>query len=170
MKEKITAFIDTLIIYDYILFGSSFVLFIIFIIISILARKKLLLAVFFVLISFGILILGPSIGYIKMHEYLFKNTTTLKSQKRLEYTNAIVVRGTLQNESKKDFSSCSITASVHKVSKNPIKKHLYKFKTLKKMSIVVEDIAKGESIDFKILVEPFTYKKDYNITLGAKCR
>ncbi len=170
MKAKLTAFLDTLIIYDYILFGATFVLFILFIILSIALRKKVLLAAFLALLSFALLILGPTLGYVKTHEYLFKNSTTLISQKRLEFVSAIVVKGSLVNESKFNFSSCKITASVHKNSKNELKKYLYKFKTIKKASILEEDIAKGETIDFKIIVESFTYSKDYNISLGAKCK
>ena len=170
MKAKITAFIDSLILYDYILFGSVFVLFILFIILAIILRKKVFLAVFLFLFSFLLLILGPTLGYIKMHEYLFKNSTTLLSQKKLEFVEAIVVKGSLSNESKFDFSSCLITAKVHKSSKNSFKKYLYQFKSIKKMSILQEDIARGETINFKLIVEPFTYSKDYNISLGAKCK
>lgn len=170
MKGKITAFIDGLIMYDYILFGAVFVLFILLIILSILLRKKVFFALFLFLLSFSLLLLGPTLGYQKMHEYLFKNSTKLLSEKRLEFVNAIVVKGSLTNESKLNFTSCLITAKVHKVSKNELKKYIYQFKTIKKMSILEENIGKGETINFKIIVEPFTYSKDYNISLGAKCK
>ena len=170
MKAKITAFIDGLILYDYILFGAVFGLFILFIILSIVLRRKMALAIFLVLFAFTLLIAGPSIGYIKMHEYLFKNSTSLTSQKKLEFVNAVVVKGSLKNESNRNFSSCKITAKIHKASKNSLKNYIYQFKTLKKGSIIRESIAKGESIDFKIIVEPFRYSKDYNISVGAKCK
>ena len=170
VKEKITAFINELITYDYILFGSVFVLFLLFIILAIVLRKKVALSIFLILLSFCILFLGPTLGYVKMHEYLFKNSTQLLSQKRLSFTPAIVVNGTLLNESKFDFTSCEITASVYKSSKNIIKKHIYPLKPLKKMSILEENILKGETRGFKIIVEPFTYKKDYNISIKASCK
>ena len=169
MQSKIQAFLDTLIIYDYILFGASFVLFILFIILGIILRKKIVLAIFFILLGFFTLILAPTIGRMQMHNYLFSNTLTLSSQKKLEFTKAIVVKGSLENTSKFNFSSCKITANVHKVSKSEIKNYILKFKTIKKMSILEEDIPKATSINFKIIVEPFTYSRDYNITLGAKC-
>ena len=161
---------DTLIIYDYILFGASFGLFLLFIVLTILLRRKTFLATLFGVLSFSILILGPTLGYVKLHEHLFKNTIKLTSQKRLEFIDAIVVKGTLSNESEFDFSSCKISANVHKQSKNPLKNYIYKFKTLKKMSIIEDNVIKNQTIDFKIIVEPFTYAKDYNITLGAKCK
>lgn len=170
MKEKITAFIDNLIVYDYILFGGAFVLFILFIILGIVLRKKIGLAIFLILLAFSILLLAPSIGYIKMHEYLFKNTTLITSQKKLEFTKAIVIKGSLVNESKFDFKICKITANVHRVSKNKYKNYLYQFKTIQKSSILREDILKGETINFKFFVDPFTYSRDYNLTIGAKCK
>ena len=32
------------------------------------------------------------------------------------------------------------------------------------------DIVKDELREFKIIVEPFTYTKDYNISIGASCK
>nr|WP_321266667.1 DUF2393 domain-containing protein [uncultured Sulfurimonas sp.] len=170
MKSKITAFINGLITYDYILFGAVFGLFILFIVLGILLRKKTLLAIILIIISFSILFLGPTLGYIKMHEYLFKNTTQLTSQKKLNYTNAIVVKGSVKNDSKFNFKSCTISASALKVSKNEFKTYIYSFKPLAKMSILEEDIKIGETRDFKLFIEPFTYSKDYNISIGSKCR
>jgi len=170
MKEKITTFINGLITYDYILFGSVFGVFLLFLILAILARNKVGLSIFLILLSFIILALGPTLGYIKMHEYLFKNSTKLTSQKKLEFVKAVVVKGTLTNESERNFSSCKITAKAHKVSKNDLKNYIYQFRTLKRMSIIKENIQKGETINFKILIEPFTYSKNYNISLEAKCK
>ncbi len=170
MKAKITTFIDGLIIYDYILFGSVFALFILFIVLGIVLRRKIALAIFLIFLAFIILFSGPTIGYIKMHEYLFKNSVELMSQKKLNFTEAVVVKGKLTNESKKIFKSCKITASAHKVSKKKLKTFIYSFKSFKKMSIIEGDIAVGQVREFKIIVEPFTYSKDYNISLEAKCR
>jgi len=170
IQEKITVFMDELIKYDYILFGSVFILFILFIILAIVLRKKAGLSIFLILLSFLILTVGPTLGYIKMHEYLFKNSCELISQKKLSFTPAVVVKGSITNESKVDFSSCRITASLYKSSKNIIKKYIYPLKPLKKMSILVENINRGETQEFKIIVEPFTYSKDYNISIKASCK
>jgi hypothetical protein len=170
MENKITAFIDELIIYDYILFGAVIGVFFLLIIFAILLRKKSTLAMFTTLLALLVLLLGPTLGYIQMHQYLYKNSIKLVSQKKLEFVEAIVVKGTLSNESERDFESCKITANVHKVSKNSFKNYIYQFKTLKKMSILKENIPKGSTTNFKILVEPFRYSRDYNISLGANCK
>ncbi len=170
MKEKITAFIDNLIVYDYILFGSVFLIFILLIVLSILLRRKVILSIFLLLLSFVLLILGPTLGYIKMHQYLYKNSVELLSQKKLHFTKAVVVKGVLTNESKFDFIECKITASAYKVSGNAFKDYLFPFNPFKKMSILEENIPKDETRAFKIIVEPFTYTKEYNISVAASCR
>jgi len=170
MKVNIKNFIDGLISYDYILFGSSVALFILFIILAILLRRKVVVALFFVLLAFASFLLGPTLGYLEMHKFLFKNNTELISQKKLHFSKAVVVKGKLTNESNFDFTSCKITANAFKVTANKYKNYIYKLKPFKKMSIVEKDIKKGETREFKIIVEPFTYKRDYNISLGASCR
>jgi len=171
LKHKIIAFIDGLIPYDYILFGSVFFLFIVLIILAILLRRKMGLAVSLVLLAFAIFFLGPTLGYIEMHKYLYKNSLTLDSYKKLHFSQAVVVKGSLKNESKFDFKECKITAFVYKKSKNKYKNYIFKLKPLQKMSILLqEDIPKGASQKFKIIVEPFTYKRDFSLSLKADCK
>ena len=170
MKLKIQNFIDGLIPYDYILFGSVLALFVLFIVLAILLRKKITLALFLVLLAFATFLLGPTLGYVTMHKFLFKNHTELISQKKLNFSQAVVVKGTITNDSNFDFKSCRITASAYKVTPNKYKNYVYKLKPFKKMSIFENDIKKGETREFKIIVEPFTYNRDYNISLGANCK
>jgi len=168
--DKITAFINELIMYDYILFGSLLLIFILLIFLGIIMRRKTAIAVLIILLAFITLVVGSTFGYITMHQFLFKNTTSIISQKKLTYTKAIVVYGEIKNLSKNNFKNCKITAKVYKVSGNEIKDYLLKFKPITKMSIIEYDIPKGQQRDIKFIIEPFTYSKDYNISLGASCR
>jgi len=170
MTDNLTTFIDGLIIYDYILFGSVFAVFLLLTILGIVLRHKKALAIFLIFISFTTLIAGSTVGYIKMHQFLYKNTISLLSQKQLTYTKAVIVHGTVKNISKFNFKNCKLTASAYKVSGNSFKDYLFKFNPFKKMSILENDILKGQDREFKIIIEPFTYSKDYNISLGADCR
>ena len=79
MKAKITAFIDGLIIYDYILFGSVFALFILFIILAIVLRKKVALAVFLTLFSFIFLFVGFILRCINFYLKILHNLSLKKS-------------------------------------------------------------------------------------------
>ena len=168
--DKLSSFIDNLIPYDYLLFGGSFVLFILFMILGIILNHKTFISVFFFILSFSIIIFAPTIGYVKMHEYLFKNETKIVSLKKLHYTKAVVINASLKNTSKRDFDVCKLSFEAYRVSGNMIKDYIYKFKPLKKMSILEYDIVKGTQIDIKAILEPFTYKKDYNISVEASCR
>jgi hypothetical protein len=170
MKINLQNFIDGLIMYDYILFSGVLLLFVLFIILAILLRKKTFLAIFLVLFAFATFLLGPTVGYLAMHKFLFKNHTELLSYKKLHFTPAVVVEAKITNQSKFDFKSCKITASAYKVTSNKYKNYIYKFKPFKKMSIFEEGIKKGQTREFKIIVEPFTYEKDFNISLGADCK
>lgn len=170
MKEKILAFVHHFLIYDYILFGVAFTLFLLFIILAILLRNRLGIAIFFVLLGFTFLIAGPTVGYIELHKYLFKNSTKLISQKKLNFVDAIVVHATLSNESKFNFTECRVVATVYKSTSNRLKNYIYKIKPLKHSALILHNIPKGTTREFKLFVEPFRYSKEYNLTLGASCR
>lgn len=165
----ISKFINNLIAYDYVLFGSLFVLFIIFVSVGIILRRKTLLAIFIIVFAFITLFAGSIFGYIEMHQYFFKNETTIISQKKLSFTKAVVVYAKLKNTSDRDFKSCKITATAYKVSNNEIKNYLLKFKPIIKMSILENDILKGQEREVKFIIEPFTYTNDYNVSIGADC-
>ncbi len=171
MKQKLIAFIDTLILYDYILFGAVGVLFILFLILAILLRHKTALSVLSVLIAFLILILGPTLGYIKMHQFLYKNEVNITKVQKLEFTDALLIEGTLKNNSKMDFLTCNIKVAAYKVTGNKIKDILYPFKPFKKASLKLDTMIKPkQSKKFKLFLEPFHYSKEYNLSTGANCR
>ena len=170
MSLRITNFINEMILYDYLLFGGVLTVFLLFLILAVIFRRKLTLALMLILLGFITLFFGSIFGYIKMHEYIFKNTTSIVSQKKLTFTKAVVVYGTIKNDSKRDFSSCDITASIYKTSKNKIKDYLFKFKPISKMSIIEKDILQGETKEIKFLIEPFTYLGDYNVSIKGDCK
>ena len=170
MKQKIITFINGLVSYDYILFGGIFILFLLLLIITLLLRKRPMLSVITLLLSLSVLFAGPFVGYIKLHDYLYKHSCAVTDIKELQFSPALVVTGTITNESKKDFSTCKITANVYKVSHNAILDKIFPFNPFKKMSIIEDNITKDETRTVKIIVEPFHYQKDYNVSLGADCR
>lgn len=170
MKEIIDAVLDALIVQDYILFGSVFVLFIVLMILAVLLRNKKSVSRLIATLSFLILFLGPTIGYIQMHKYLFKNEVELVSEQKLEFTKAIVVHGKITNASKKDFKRCVITATAYKKTSNEYKNYILRLKPIRKSSIVERDIQKDQVIEFKMFIEPFTYSNDYEVDLEASCK
>lgn len=171
MKTKIIDFINHLIIYDYLLFGGIFVLFLLLLVLAIALKNKLGLAIFLVLLAFGVLTAGPVAGYMTLHNYLFKNHITLYEVKALEFTEALLIKGDINNTSKRPFKECTLHAGVYKVTHNRYLDKLYLQFPFKKSSLkLTEAIAPGESQPFKLFVEPFRYTKDYNITIKGECR
>ena len=171
MKAKIIDFIHHLLIYDYLLFGGIFILFLLLLILAIVLRNKMGLAIFLVFIAFGVLTAGPVVGYLVLHNYLFKHALTIKEVKALQFTEALLVKGDINNTSKRTFKECTIHARVYKVSHNKYLDPIYPYIPFKKGSITLqENIQPGKSAPFKLFVEPFRYSKDFNLTYKAECR
>jgi hypothetical protein len=171
MKAAIQNFIHNLIIYDYFLFGGIILLFILLLFLAIVLRQHMRWAIFFVVLAFGVLTVAPVAGYIALHHYLFKHTLVIHEVKALEYTKALLIKGDINNTSKRTFKECTLHAGVFKVSHNKYIDPVYPYIPFKKGSLRVKmDIRPGESAPFKLFVEPFRYTKDYNVTLKAECR
>lgn len=170
MRGVIAEFIKSITLYDYILFGSLFFLFIVLIIIGIIIRRRTIIAVLTIVFAFVQLIVGSTYGYTKLHAYIYKNEIEITTQKKLNFTQAIVIEGVLKNTSEKDFQSCKIEAKVCKKSKYKIKEFILGLKPVSKMFIIEENIPKAAQREFKMIVEPFTYPHDYNVTVKAKCK
>ncbi|WP_428739147.1 DUF2393 domain-containing protein [Sulfurimonas sp.] len=170
MGSRLQNFVNGLISQDYMLFLSVLFVFLFIIILAVLLRNRLKIAVFLVFLAFGVIIAGPTYGYVKMHKYLFKNSVELLEQKKLSFVEAVVVKGKVTNLSQRDFKECKITASVYKMTANKYKNYIYQLKPFQKVSIVTGNILQGDTKEFKIIVEPFRYQKDYNISLEGDCK
>lgn len=171
MKTRIIDFIHHLLVYDYLLFGGIFILFLLLLILAIALRNKMGLAIFLVFVAFGVLTLGPVAGYIALHQYLFKYSITIHEEKALEFTEALLIKGDINNTSKRPFKECTVHAGVYKVTHNQYLDRIYPFIPFKKGSLTItQDLAPGESAHFKLFIEPFRYAKDFNVTYKAECR
>jgi hypothetical protein len=171
MKAHLQDFIHHLIIYDYFLFGGIVVLFILLLILAIILRHKMGIAIFLVFVAFGVLTVGPVGGYIALHQYLFKHTIVIREVKALQFTEALLIKGDINNTSKRPFSECTLHAGVYKVSHNQYLDKVYPYIPFKKSSLKIQKTLKpGQTEAFKLFVEPFRYSKDYNITLKGECR
>ena len=171
MKSTIIDFIDHLLIYDYLLFGGIILLFILLLLVAVVLRERLALGVFMVVTAFTVLTAGSYAGYIMMHQYLFKNKVSLSEVKALEFTEALLIRGEITNLSKRTFTECTLKTGVYKVTHKPYVDSIYPYFPFRKSSLhLKETIKPGETVPFKLFVEPFRYSKDYNTTVKAECR
>ena len=170
MRSELRQFIEGLLPYDYILFGGSLLLFLLFVILAVVKRDRVGIALFFIIIAIVVITFVPTYGYVKLHESLFANTVELMSQKRLQFVEALVLKGKLTNRSQRDFSECKITAKLYPITKNKYKNYILEFKPFQKMSIVERDIPKAKTKEFKMIVEPFHYRYKFGVQLKADCR
>lgn len=170
MKEKLLTFLHTLTPYDFLYFGAVFLIFVLLVLITLLLRRKMTLALFVLLLAILDISLGPTFGFGYFHSYLFKNKITITKAKKLHFVEAVVIEGKLKNDSKFDFKSCRLQATIYKETHNKYKNLLFRLKPLKHSSITINDIPKGADVEFKFLIEPFTYKKDINVSVEGICK
>ena len=120
--------------------------------------------------SFVTLIGAPIGGYIYIHDTLYKNKISDLKIKRLEFSEALVVKGKVTNYGKERFHKCTISTSVFKKGNNFLQRFVYPLKPIQKMSIVQsKSLDINQSFKFKMILEPFTYSKEYNVSVKAKC-
>lgn len=170
LKEMIQAFVRSLHPYDYILFGISGALFVLILLLAIVLRKKTGFSLFLVLLSFIIIIAGPIAGYQYIHSTIYKTELSEVTIKRLEFSEAVIIKGSLKNLGKQSYTNCKISAHAYKGADNFLEELVHPLKPFQKMSIVqTERLEIDQSRDFKIILEPFTYSKEYNISIKANC-
>ena len=170
VKTAILDFFNTLSVYDYVGFIITIVLFTLFLILALLLRRRTKLSMIFVVIAFIFFFAGPSAAHIFVKKTIFKSTPTLGEVKKLVYSDTLLIKGALFYIGQKDANHCKVEAHVHKRSTNSIKDFAYDLKTYKLGSDTIDKkFTKGDRVDFKIVIEPFTYKGDYNITLNSGC-
>jgi len=163
-------FVNSLHTYDYILFSASGVVFILLLFLAILLREKTKISLLLVLLSFTSLIAGPIFGYQYIHSKLYGYTITNIQVKELEFSEALVIKGTLTNHGTQTFSKCNIKAITYKGANNFLEEIVYPFKPFNKKSIIKqESLDINKSLDFKLILEPFTYSKEYNVSIKAEC-
>lgn len=171
MKKHILEFLHSLSLYDYLLFGGIVFLFLFLLILAILFRHKQTLAISLVLLAFMTLLIGPFGGYIALHALMYKHTITLTTVKDLTYTEALLIKGDINNTSKLTFKECTLRVGVSKIS--PIKplNKLYPYVPFRRETIIIDGpIEPKDSKTFKLLIQPFHYTKRHSVTVLGQCR
>jgi len=89
---------------------------------------------------------------------------------KLNYLPELIIKGHLINIGKVDYHGCTIEAKILKSDPNRYKNILYSLKPLYKKSIYLDkNVSIKERVDFKMVIENFVYKKDFNVTLSGVC-
>lgn len=171
MKKHVIDFLHTLNPYDYLLFGGIIFFFLFLLILSILLRHKQTLALILVILALLTLLIGPIGGYIALHALMYKHTITLTTVKDLTFTEALLIKGDINNTSKQTFKECTLYVGVSKIS--PIKplNKLYPYLPFRRQTITIKGpIEPKNSETFKLLIQPFHYTKPHSVTVLGHCR
>lgn len=173
MQEKVTQFLynfaDALTIYDYLGFALLLLLFLLFIVIAILARARVSTALFFSLLAFMLLTVGP-FGVKAGFDYLIRaNDVQISNFKKLIYSDSVAVEGKLTNIGKIDFSKCLVRINIVKDVENEYLQHLYNLKPLATKMIELNKIAMNDSKSFQIVIDEFTLQKDFSVIAKGEC-
>ena len=171
LKESLLTYIDHLLIYDYMAFGWLILIFLLLLFLSLgILRKKPILALFLIIFDFCFLIIAPFAIKWYLDDKLRPNETETTLIKQLKYSDALIVEGNVTNNSKFDFVTCKTHVDILKDYKNEYKNKLSFINPLIKRSILLKTPPKkAEKVTFRIVISPFEYKADFNVTAYSEC-
>lgn len=170
MKDIIISFIHNLVLYDYLLFGAIFAIFLLLVILIIVIRHHTILALLMLFIAILFLFISPIFGYIKLNHLLYNHTCTLTKVQQLKFSPALLIKGKITNLSNKTFKKCAITASISKTMHYKFINKLFALNPFQTMSIIKYNIKPTNSKKIQMIIQPFTAKGTYQVSLKAVCR
>jgi len=156
-------------IYDYLGLALLFLLFLLCILLAIFAKNKAGLALFFALIAFSLLIAGPFGIKIAFDSIIRANTIEINSIQKLNFSDALVIDGTVTNRGKVDFSKCDIKVFITKEHSNNYLQMLYNLKPIMTHKHTVEEIKILESVSFNIVIDNFKLENGFIVTAKGEC-
>ena len=169
-KFILTRFFDTIGTYDYIGFFLSIFLFLLFLIIYLLLRKHIKRSIFLAIIGFSFLFMGPVFSHKLVKNTLYNSEANITTVKQLHYSDTLLIKGVLHYKGIKDASHCLVSADIYKKGKNMVKDFVYNLKAYRKGSHKLDaTFSTGTNKNYKIVIEPFAYKGDYNISISSGC-
>jgi hypothetical protein len=164
--------INTLALYDYLLLGGILFFFFLFLILAVLLHHKFTLAITLVFTAFLLLLGGPLGGYLLLHKYVYIHTITLTTVQDLEFTEALLLKGEIENTSQQKFKECTLYFGVSQTSSIKIlNDRIYPYFPFHRQTLnISQSIEPKGHKSFKVLIEPFSYPKKFNVTAWGVCR
>lgn len=171
LKASILVYIDHFTTYDYIAYAWLAFLFFITILLSILmAKKSPIFSILIFMISLMLLLIGPFVLKHYLNEHLRPSFSTLIETKKLNFSDTLIVTGSVKNISKNSFSICKIDVAVLKSSDNSIENLLSRLKPLRKKTIVIDEVIEtNRTKEFKAIFDGYRFLEDVNISLKSEC-
>jgi len=157
-------------IFDFAILGFFFLIFLFFLLCTVLFKKTLLVAFLFFLLSILSVIAAPIVSNYIVKNYVNKSRLYLENDKKLNFYDAYLLSGYIENIGKKEFKQCVLELNIYTPSENPIKNALNRYlKPLRKEIFVIDGpISVGDSKDFRFLSEGFSYS-DFKSEVSSRC-
>ncbi len=170
LKQRILDYAHNLTNYDYIAYGWLFALLICFLLLSVvLIGKKPKTSIFFMMLVSLFMIAGPFGIKYGLDQTVRKAVIVDENITQLPFSKNLVVLGEVENRGKIDFNRCRVFLSVLKKDDNEYLQLLYSLKPLRKKTIVVDKIPKGEKSAYKIVLNRFSPKVKYLVKQSVEC-
>lgn len=170
MKERLLHFLHELVFYDYLLFLGIFTVFIILVVVALLFHKKMVLSILLILLAFATIFIAPFVGYSLLHQKLDKNSVQITSYNRLEFAPVVVIHATLSNLSNHAFKRCRIEAAASKHSKYAMINKIFAYNPFISSEKLIETpIEVNQSVPVKMVLAPFHYEKEFDVSITAQC-
>lgn len=129
-----------------------------------------ILGIFVLLLSLSAFMVGPFAMKWYLNGSLRKNETTISLIKQLQFSNTLIMEGTIKNLSKKNFSTCRVYFGFHKNSNNKYRQMANEFFPYKKYSHTTKEaLFKNEITDFRVVIDNFRLQKDVNVSAKTEC-
>ncbi len=171
LKAYILNYLHHFSTYDYIAYAWLILLFFVAVLLSIVvAKRSPIFSLLIVILSLLLLFVGPFVLKHYLDQYLRASSTQTILVKKLNFSNTLIVTGSITNLSKKSFSTCKIDVDVLKSSTSSIKNFVNRLKPLLKKSISIDEPMKRDATkEFRVVFDNFTYSKDINISIKSEC-
>ena len=171
LKRSLLTYIDHFLIYDYISFGWLILLFFLLFFLAIaVVKKRPLVALFVIVFDFILIIVGPFAIKWYLDAKFRSNEATVSLVKELKFTDVLIIEGNVTNTSQMDFVTCNTYVDILKYTGNKYQDKFAFLNPIAKKSILLETPPlKGEKQSFRVLISPFRYGGDFNVSVSSEC-
>jgi hypothetical protein len=171
IKLRFLDYIHHLTIYDYFALSMVGVFFLFsFIIFIMIARKRLGLGLFWLMLSLIVVFISPVGIKIYFDKTVKKIELIDKKEYKLNFAKKLVLKGKIKSKAKVDFKKCRVFAKIIKEDKNKYKNILNNLKPKRYLSILLnKELKRGETMPYKIVFDDFKPKYKYKVKVYGEC-
>ncbi|PZT47394.1 hypothetical protein B6S12_09350 [Helicobacter valdiviensis] len=155
---------------DYLVLVVFFLCIVLFFLLAVALRHRILLGIFMFLCSMILLVLSPYFYQITMENYLKKVEMKLSYNGKLNFDPSYYVEGKIKNIGLLKTKGCIISVDFLPKNLSPIKQLKYTLKPFYTHKEVYKTpLNKGEELEFKIIIDNFKQQEEYMLKTRGMC-